>query len=401
MTKQPQVDRQKHVITVAARLIRDQGYDNTTVRDITSAAGMLPGSLYYHFPSKADLLYEVHRRGMEELRAGVTAAIEKIKDPWKRLEAACSAHVLMILEGEEHISVAVFSLPRSDLDMLNRLTAARDSYEDIYRQLVAELPLPSSVDRKLFRLTLLGSLNYAEVWDGDVPLAAKDIGKHIFRIFRYCLTHRHAESDSAVASYAPILESAANIDGELGKGKKENRREKIVAAAAHLFANRGYKLTSMRDIAEEAELAAGSIYYHFKSKAELFIAIVDEGTDRRSRALKMVLEESSEAWERLELTCAVHLLFSLAKNDFSAVISRPVGVDEKSIWDRVIKSRDDMEQDFREAVGELTLPKTLDKTLYLFVLWGAINTVHIWFRPHREEPAQLAHHIVSLLHPGK
>ncbi len=399
MTKSQQKDKQKHVIALAAGLVRQQGYENTTVRDIASAAGMLPGSLYYHFPSKADLLYEIHRRGMGELRAGAIAAIDGIVAPWERLEAACATHVQMILEGEEHIGVAVFSLPKSDPDLLNRLTAARDSYEDIYRQLIAELPLSGEVDRKHLRLALLGALNYTEVWHGEGSLQAHEIGRKICELFRFCLEHGAHTADSAVAKHAALIEQAMNLDHE--SGEEKDRGKKIITAAAHLFANRGYKSSSMRDIGDEAGLEAGSIYYHFKSKSELFIAIVDEALKRRRNAIELVFNDIDDPWEKLEVTCAIHLLFLLSKNDFATIISQPTGSEDTKIWDRIIKVRDGVEQEFKGLIDALELPEALNTKLYLFVLLGAINTVHIWYRSHRDGPAQIAHHIVSMLHPGE
>lgn len=53
-----------------------------------------------------------------------------------------------------------------------------------------------------------------------------------------------------------------------------SRREEIKAIARRQFARNGYSDTSMRDIAEESGLLAGSLYSHFKSKMELVREIV-------------------------------------------------------------------------------------------------------------------------------
>ncbi len=52
------------------------------------------------------------------------------------------------------------------------------------------------------------------------------------------------------------------------------RRDEIVAAARKLFAEQGYVSTSMRDIAEATGLLPGSLYTHFKSKAQLVEEVV-------------------------------------------------------------------------------------------------------------------------------
>ncbi|MCR8978217.1 TetR/AcrR family transcriptional regulator [Brevibacillus laterosporus] len=57
---------------------------------------------------------------------------------------------------------------------------------------------------------------------------------------------------------------------------KELSREQIVKVARELFATQGYRAVSMRSIAQKLGYSHGSLYYHFKEKAELFNAIVQE-----------------------------------------------------------------------------------------------------------------------------
>ena len=54
----------------------------------------------------------------------------------------------------------------------------------------------------------------------------------------------------------------------------ELSRERIMDAARHLFVTKGYRSISMRSIGQHLGYSHGSLYYHFKEKAELFYAIV-------------------------------------------------------------------------------------------------------------------------------
>ncbi len=58
--------------------------------------------------------------------------------------------------------------------------------------------------------------------------------------------------------------------------KGERTRQAILDAAYRLIIKQGYAATSMRQIAEEADLALGGIYNHFSSKEEVFRAIAEE-----------------------------------------------------------------------------------------------------------------------------
>lgn len=59
-----------------------------------------------------------------------------------------------------------------------------------------------------------------------------------------------------------------------------SRRDEIVSIARGIFATRGFKNTSMRDIAEACGLLAGSLYSHFRSKSEILILILDPFYDQ-------------------------------------------------------------------------------------------------------------------------
>jgi AcrR family transcriptional regulator len=48
-----------------------------------------------------------------------------------------------------------------------------------------------------------------------------------------------------------------------------NRRDNIIRVAGELFAERGYRATTVRDIGERVGMLSGSLYYHFKTKDEI------------------------------------------------------------------------------------------------------------------------------------
>jgi AcrR family transcriptional regulator len=57
---------------------------------------------------------------------------------------------------------------------------------------------------------------------------------------------------------------------------RRDRREDILQTSLHLFAEKGFHGTSMRDIARSADITEGLIYHYFESKRDLFRAIIEE-----------------------------------------------------------------------------------------------------------------------------
>ncbi len=64
------------------------------------------------------------------------------------------------------------------------------------------------------------------------------------------------------------------------KRERERRRQDILTAATGVFAERGVDGASMDAIATAAELGKATLYYYFKTKEELYGAVLAEGTER-------------------------------------------------------------------------------------------------------------------------
>lgn len=155
-------DRRQVLISEAARLFGNKGYENTSIRDIAAAVGILPGSLYHHFPSKEELFTAVYSFAVSQSLDAVKMALAGRGDPWARLEAACIAHLQGLLDKNRFAAVLISHLSVSSLP--EQVVTLRDSYEAVFKNLIAELPLPAGIDRRIFRLGLLGAMNWAITW---------------------------------------------------------------------------------------------------------------------------------------------------------------------------------------------------------------------------------------------
>ncbi|CAM5687981.1 TetR/AcrR family transcriptional regulator OS=Streptomyces alboniger OX=132473 GN=CP975_30855 PE=4 SV=1 [Streptomyces alboniger] len=79
--------RRRELLDTAAEVFADQGYNATTVRKIADHAGMLAGSLYYHFDSKESMLEEILRTFLDELWDGYDTVLGADLGPRETLEA--------------------------------------------------------------------------------------------------------------------------------------------------------------------------------------------------------------------------------------------------------------------------------------------------------------------------
>jgi AcrR family transcriptional regulator len=174
-------NRREDLLDAAARLFNEHGFAGSSVRDIAAAAGILPGSVYYHFRSKEELLIAVHEEGIRRISEGVRAALTGVDEPWTRLERAAAAHLKAILDESDYAAVVIRAFPPLEEPARQRLVALRDGYENVFRELTEALPLPTKADRRYLRLTLLGALNWSPTWyrpGGDSPerIATRIVG---------------------------------------------------------------------------------------------------------------------------------------------------------------------------------------------------------------------------------
>ena len=72
-------------------------------------------------------------------------------------------------------------------------------------------------------------------------------------------------------------------------------RERILEEATRLFVARGYHGISMREIAERVGVSKAGLYYHFKDKEDLFLAILTENLDITERLAAQAQREQPTA----------------------------------------------------------------------------------------------------------
>jgi len=175
--------RRRDIIRAAARLVGEHGYAGTSMRDIAAAVGMLPGSLYYHFPSKDVLIEEIFIAGTEMLSAAIAAAVSGIADPWARLERACITHLEAHLSDSAFATVVASESLKSPPALRAKLVAYRDRYETLFVELIAALDLPPELDRSIYRLSLLSTLNAVSAWYRPGGKTPAYIARQIFAIY--------------------------------------------------------------------------------------------------------------------------------------------------------------------------------------------------------------------------
>jgi len=159
--------RQLHsIVTVAAEVFRDKGYDAGSLDDVAAALGLRKASLYYYVKRKSDLLRLVFDRAITAALGEVDTLLH-IAEPRERL-AALVRHQALLVVGDPSL-FAVFFDERSGLEAED-LAEIRAKERQYFRHFVAavgaamDAGVLARADPKMVANTLIGMTSWAYKW---------------------------------------------------------------------------------------------------------------------------------------------------------------------------------------------------------------------------------------------
>ena len=167
-TKKSESNGRSRVFEVAAEVFHRKGYDNTSMSDVATAAGLTKAGLYHHVSSKESLLYTVLDSGLDLTESYVMKPLEAIVEPVERLRTMIELHLRLVLE-ERNLEVTGLlheckTLAPADRTRINR---RKKEYVKMTAKLIGEVLKKFSItdiDPKLAAFALLGMLNWTYQW---------------------------------------------------------------------------------------------------------------------------------------------------------------------------------------------------------------------------------------------
>jgi TetR/AcrR family transcriptional regulator, cholesterol catabolism regulator len=172
------------ILEVATHLFGEKGYAGTTMRDIASAVGVLPGSLYAHIDGKETLLTEIVEVGFDRFLA-MAADIASSSEPADvRLRRAIKEHVKAVADSRERTMVVLHQwrfLTGANYDaVVDKRRTYQQSFERIIDDGVESGRFRPDLDRHVAVFAILGALNWVPEWfSPDGPAGAEEVGDRL------------------------------------------------------------------------------------------------------------------------------------------------------------------------------------------------------------------------------
>lgn len=142
-----QEEAAERIRKAAIALFKARGYHGTPVRALASIVKIEAGSLYYHFPSKQEILFDNFVRTMDALIEGLQRASESATEPQARVCAAVRFHVLFHVERQSEAVISHTEIRSLTDQNRQQIIVKRDLYERMFCDL-----LSAGVEAGVFRI---------------------------------------------------------------------------------------------------------------------------------------------------------------------------------------------------------------------------------------------------------
>jgi AcrR family transcriptional regulator len=171
--------RCEEILTQAARLFAERGFDNTDTTLLAETVGLGKGTVYKYFPSKRDLFLAAADRVMRMLREQIEGRVSHIQDPLERIASAIREFLVFFSERPEFVELliqerALFKDRKRSTFMEHRETNV-ERWRHLYTGLIADgrvrnVPVDRITD-------VIGNLLYGTIFTNYFSGQTKSVDK--------------------------------------------------------------------------------------------------------------------------------------------------------------------------------------------------------------------------------
>ena len=256
-------DKKKAVLKSAEYLFATQGFNKTTVADISKNSGVNEASVYSYFTNKRNILFAIYGTYLQQATNTLREHFLGMKEPGPKFRKAIW-HYLSDMQNNQYYARINMMAQR-----LNKLFYASEYSEFLkdYSRLVMDVVIDgqkehffrSELDPRLIRNMAVGTCVFT-VYDSIVR--GYDFDPHAYSDIIYQLV-----INATGAKYRIDGQEAQDLE------KSQLRRSQILETATTVFAAKGFSNATISDIASRANLGDATLYEYFDSKEAILLGI--------------------------------------------------------------------------------------------------------------------------------
>ena len=142
----------------------------------------------------------------------------------------------------------------------------------------------------------------------------------------------------------------------LTEEEQQRRRKEIFDATVHLFLEKGFKETSMRQIAETVGVGKSTLYDYYKTKDEILISYFEDAINELTENAKDIVAQDLEISEKLRKIMEMHLAYLIDSKTFYLKLSAEVQTlsigSQKKIQEKRYAYQDMLDELIKEGIRQ-------------------------------------------------
>ncbi len=159
----------------------------------------------------------------------------------------------------------------------------------------------------------------------------------------------------------------------------------VLDAAARLFRQKGYPVTTLRQIAREAGVFPGSIFYRYRTKEALLLKLMERAMGRMTAAIQRAVEPERDPIRRVRSALRAHTRMLLSDDASIFVLLYDWRFLEPRTRESILRLRDEYEAFWdgllHHAAGAMRMRRGVNLKLLRLLSFGAVNWVAQWYSP--------------------
>jgi AcrR family transcriptional regulator len=299
--------RRDEILRAANSVIARSGL-RTSLEDIADAAGILAGSLYFHFASKDELLLELVTRYHAELQRIGEIAVHRLDErrPRPVLEQIVQLGCEIARTAVEHRAALQLSFydgpgPRPEIERpRQRPDAIQQAMQQVLRAARWSGYLRADVDVVVLADRICQSMLYVGLDYIRHQSTSDEVATLLCRILLHGVATNPPTNSALDDSAAMAAAKSFVASWPEGGATADDKLARIRAVARTEFARRGYESTTVRDIAAASGLGQSTVYRLAQSKENLLMSIMQSFGERVGNGWTGVLGSDSSPVEKLD-----------------------------------------------------------------------------------------------------
>lgn len=167
----------------------------------------------------------------------------------------------------------------------------------------------------------------------------------------------------------------------------QSRKQQILEEAARLFRKKGFKGTSLQQIAQAVGMESPSLYNHIKSKQELLSILLMENARQFNQRIQEIHEAQLSALEKVDRVISLHIELTVQNPDaMSLMLNEWTHLEDKERLEYA-RLRDSYEAQFKDILeesmnaGEMV---QMDVNFMMFMILSTLRSLYAWCAKYRD-----------------